>query len=426
MMHRSSGYRAATGACALVAIVSQAHASSFAVRENSSEGVATVFSGDVSAADSAATAFNNPASMTQLHGNHIEVGAVAGFPTIDFHGVATNAGTSLAGNNGNNAGRPGVAPNFYAVLDLSDNFKFGFALTTPFALSVKQNASWYGRYLAIDTAVLSTDINPSVAYKINDRISIGAGVSAQWLQGTLARSLNQSALGASDALVRFKGDDWGFGYNLGAFFKPWNGTQIGLTYRSKISHQLHGDLDFLSVAPPLSGALISGTALLDANLPASTTFGITQAVTPRLNVSLTAQWTQWSAFKYINIQSTTGTAPINLGFSDSWFTSIGASYQWDDAWSLRGGIGWDQSPVDNRYRTVSIPDQDRYMIGLGFGYKITDALTLDGAYAHYFATRASINGSINNTDNNPFGATVLNGTYQLSLDYVSMSVGYKF
>jgi long-chain fatty acid transport protein len=425
-MHRSSVYGVAIGACALVAFVSQAHASSFAVRENSSEGVATVFSGDVSAADSAATAFNNPAAITQLPGNQIEAGAVAGFPTVDFHGSATSGGTLSSGNNGNNGGRPGLLPNFYAVLDLSDDFKLGFALTTPFALWAKQNADWYGRYLAIDSKILSTDINPSIAYKINDKISIAAGVSVQWLEGTLARRLNQSALGAPDALVRFKGDDWSVGYNLGAFFKPWDGTQIGLAYRSKISHQLHGDLDFLSVATPLSGALVSGAALVDANLPASTTFGITQALTPRLRVSLSAQWTQWSAFKYINFQSTTATAPINLGFSDSWFTSIGAQYQWNDAWTLRGGVGWDQSPVDNRYRTVSIPDQDRYMVGLGFRYKITDALALDGAYAHYFATRASMNGSINNTDNNPFGATVLNGTYQLSLDYISMSVGYKF
>jgi len=251
-------------------------------------------------------------------------------------------------------------------------------------------------------------------------------VSAQWLQGTLAQGFNQGALGAPDALVRFKGDDWAFGYNLGAFFKPWHRTQLGVTYRSKISHQLHGDFNFLRVATPLGGALVSGAALLDVPLPASTTFGITQTVSPHLTVSLTAQWTQWSAFKYINIQSTTATAPINLGFSDTWFTSIGATYQLNDAWTLRGGIGWDQSPVDNRYRTVNIPDQDRYMVGLGFGYKISDALTLDGAYAHYFAPNASMNGSVNNTDNNPFGATLLNGTYQLSLDYVSMSVRYKF
>jgi long-chain fatty acid transport protein len=409
-----------------MAITSHAYGSAFAVRENSSEGVATVFSGDVSAADSAATAYNNPAGMTELHGNQVEAGAVLVFPTINFHGSATTAGTPTAGNNGANGGRPGAAPNFYGVLALSDQLKLGIAINSPFALVVKNNAGWYGRYLAIDSAVLSTNINPSVAYKVTDKISLGGGVSAQWLQGTLAQGFNQSALGGPDALVRFKGDSWGFGYNFGGLYKPWDGTQLGATYRSKVSHQLSGDLDFLRVAAPLSGVLQSGAAKLNFNMPASATIGITQAVTPLLKVSLTAQWTQWSSVKLLSFQSATATAPINLGFSDSWFTSIGASYQWNDAVTLRGGLGWDQSPVDNRYRTVSIPDQDRYMVGLGFGYKINDALTLDGAYAHYFATNASMNSSINNTDNNPFGATVLKGTYQLSLDFVSLSVRYGF
>lgn len=405
----------------------EAYASSFAVRENSAEGAATVFSGDVSAADSAATAYNNPAGMTQLHGNQVEAGAVLIFPTINFHGGATTAGIlPTPGNNGNNAGRPGLAPNFYGVLDLSDQWKLGIAINTPYALMVKQNAGWYGRYLAIDNQLLSTSINPSIAYKVNDKISIGGGVSAQWLQATLSRGFNQSALGAPDALVRFKGDDWGFGYNLGAFVKPWEGTQLGLTYRSKVSHQLRGDLDFLRVATPLSGALVSGAAALDANTPASTTIGITQAVTPRLKVSLSAQWTQWSALKVVSIQSTTATAPIQTGFFDTWFTSLGASYQANNAWTLRAGIGWDQSPVDNRYRTVILPDQDRTMVGLGFGYKISDALALDGAYMHFFAPHASMNASINNTDNNPFGATVLSGTYQLSIDTVNLSLRYGF
>jgi long-chain fatty acid transport protein len=409
-----------------MAIASQAYASAFAVRENSSEGVATAFSGDVSAADSAATAYNNPAGMTELHGNQIEGGAVLVFPTINFHGSATTAGAPTPGNTGNNGGRPGAAPNFYGVLDLSDQIRLGIAVNSPFALVVKNNAGWFGRYLAIDSAVLSTNINPSAAYKITDKISIGAGVSAQWLQGTLAQGFNQSALGAPDALVRFKGDNWGFGYNFGALFKPMDGTQIGATYRSKVAHQLSGDLDFLRVAAPLSGVLQSGASKLNLNMPASFTIGVTQAVMPRLKVSATAQWTQWSSVKVLGFQSATSVPPTNLGFSDSWFTSVGASYQWNDAWTLRAGLGWDQSPVDNRYRTVSIPDQDRYMVGLGFGYKINEALTVDGAYAHYFATNASMNGSINNTDNNPFGATVLKGTYQLSLDFVSVSLRYGF
>jgi long-chain fatty acid transport protein len=428
LMNRFGGYVAWVLGFGSLFVASQALASAFAVREDSTEGLGTMFSGSASQADSAATAYDNPAGMTELHRNQVEAGAVLVFPTINFHGSATGAGgAAVPGNNGANGGRPAGAADFYGVLDLSDQLKLGIAINSPFGLVVKQNAGWYGRYLAIDSAVLSTNVNPSIAYKINDRLSIGGGLNAQWFQATLAQGFNQSALGASDALARFKGDDWGFGFNVGTLVKPWDGTKIGITYRSKVEHKLNGDLDFNNVAAPLAGVLKSGPATLDVSLPASTTLDVTQAITPALSISLGVQWTQWSTFKAVNFASTATTvAAVNESFSDSWFTSIGATYQWNDALTLRGGVGWDQSPVDDHYRTVSLPDQDRYMVGLGFGYKFNEALSLDGAYAHYFASAASMNGSINNTDNNPFGATVLQGTYQLSLDYISASIRYKF
>jgi long-chain fatty acid transport protein len=201
-----------------------------------------------------------------------------------------------------------------------------------------------------------------------------------------------------------------------------------LAYRSKVSHKTTGDLAFLNISPLLAGTFKSGAASLDASLPASTTLGVTQAISPALDVSLGVQYTQWSTLQQLWIVSSSApTVPTKLGFSDTWFTSLGASYRWNEAWTLRGGVGWDQSPVDNFYRTVQLPDQDRYMVGVGFGYKLSEALTLDAAYSHYFAPHASMNSSINASDNNPFsGATVLHGTYQLSLDYVAASLKYKF
>jgi long-chain fatty acid transport protein len=421
---------ASAAGLAMIFAASQAYASGFAVREDSAEGVATVFSGAASAADSPSTVYDNPAGMTQLHGTQIEAGAVTVFPTINFHGSATHAGAPVAGNNGNNGGRAGMAPSAYGILDLSDQWRLGVAINSPFGLQVKNNAGWYGRYLGVDSAVLSTNVNPSVAYKLNDKISLGGGVSAQWLDTTLSQAINQSGVGAGDAMARYKGDDWGFGYNFGLLYQPLNGTKVGLTYRSKVSHKTTGDLAFLNVSPLLAGTFKSGAASLDASLPASTTLGVTQAISPALNVSLGVQYTQWSTLQQLYVVSSAApatTAPTRLGFSDTWFTSLGASYQWNEAWTLRGGVGWDQSPVDNFYRTVNLPDQDRYMVGIGFGYKISDALTLDAAYSHYFASHASMNSSINASDNNPIsGATVIHGTYQLSLDYVAASLKYKF
>lgn len=428
-MTRFQGFVAGVLGLGTIIASSHAFASAFAVREDDAEGLGTMFSGTASAADRPATVFDNPAGMTELHGNQIEAGGALIFPTINFHGNATSGLGPIPGNTGNNGGRPAAAPNVYGVLDLSDRLKVGIAITSPFGLMVKNNAGWYGRYLGIDAAVLTSNANPSIAYKINDQLSVGGGLNFQWFQATLSQAVNQSVLGAADGLARFKGDSWGFGWNVGALLKPLPGTQVGLTYRSKVTQKLHGDLDFTSISPVLAGALVSGPATLAVSLPASTTLGITQEVTPALSVSLNVQWTQWSTLQQVHIVSASApTSPIIEGFSDSWFTSIGASYRWSDAWTFRAGAGWDQSPVTNYYRTVALPDNDRYMLGGGIGYKFSEALSLDAAYAHYFASHASMNGSINSVAPSPlpFSTVALHGTYQLSLDYLAASLRYKF
>ena len=259
------------------------------------------------------------------------------------------------------------------------------------------------------------------------KLSVAGGLSAQYFTYALSQAINQAPLGAPDALARFKGHDWAFGYNLGVLWQPLPDTRFGLTYRSKIDHKLSGDFDFLKVNTVFGGALVSGPATADVAVPATTGFSVTHELTPTLTIASDVQWTQWSAFKGFGLN---GAFPayFNLSYTDSWFTSLGLIYHPGEAWTWRGGIGWDQSPVQNYYRDATVPDQDRYMAGVGFGYKWSAQTSFDFAYAHYFATHASMNDSINATAAGaaPGFGTTLNGTYQLSLDYVSASVRWKF
>ena len=423
-----------TGAAAglgLLAVTGNASASGFAIRENSAEGVGTAFAGNGSRADDVSTVFNNPAGMTRLDGNQFEFAAAAPFLTVDFHGSATNTAFGpVQGNTGSNGGRTGLIPSLYGVFDITDRLKGGIAVTVPFGNTIKYNSDFFGRYSGIDNAAITTDIDPNLAYKINDRLSVGGGISAQYFMGQLSAALNQSALGASDALFRAKGSDWGVGYNFGILGEPWDGTRIGATYRSKISHQIKGDGDFLSVSPALAGtpALVSGPGIVDISLPATTGLSVTHDINDQWSISSDIQWTQWSTFKSTNFTGGPGVFDgQNQGYRDSWLVSVGAVYKLTDDWSLRGGLGWDQSPVDNRYRIVGLPDQDRYMAALGFGYKFNERWSADGAYAHYFASHASMNSSVNaSSPSIGVGTTVLTGNYQLSIDYLAASVRYKF
>src|ERR1700722_12768470 len=151
-------YAAAATLLLLSAI--DAAASGFAARENSAVGLGMAFAGAGSRADDLSIIFNNPAGMTRLDGNQVQFGLTGGFPTADFHGTPNESGVPIPGNNGNNGGRMGALPDFYALYSASDRLKFGLAITVPFGNTIKYNSAWYGRSLGINSSVLTGDINP--------------------------------------------------------------------------------------------------------------------------------------------------------------------------------------------------------------------------------------------------------------------------
>ncbi len=422
-MNRKSMWATVILSTATVLAAGGAWASGFGVRENCTEGLGTTFAGGGSLADTPCTVFNNPAGMTRLSGDQIELGITPAFFNINFHGS-----DSAGGIDGNNAARPTAAPAFYGVLDLSPDLKAGLAVTAPFGLPLKYTAAWSGRYLDVEANALSVDINPNLAYRINDRLSVGGGISVQYFDFTLIQAIDQSAIvGATvpDAYVHFKGHDWTVGYNFGVLYELSPDTRFGLTYRSGAEHHLAGGQHLEAVLAPLAPFLPSSSATVNFNTPPTTGFSVTHELMPEWTVVSDIQWTQWSRFKTLSILATPATSTtFNESYQDSWFTSLGVIYHPQGPWAYRGGFGWDQSPVVNHYRDVAVPDQDRYMLGTGLSYTYSANLTINAAYAHYFATNSSMNDSINNVD--PTTGTKLNGNYSVSADYVSASVLYRF
>jgi long-chain fatty acid transport protein len=395
------------------------------VRENSAEGVATVYAGNGSRADSPSTAFNNPAGMTRLTRNEVELGSALILPSIEFKGSAGVLGTPLTGTDGGDAGRVAVVPNFYWVFG-GNRLKAGIAVTAPFGNSLEYDSNWYGRYLGVKMSALSADINPNLAYRVTDQLSLAAGFSAQYLEVDYSSAIAQFVIfgaGTPDALYRFKAESWAFGFNLGALL-DFGKTRIGLTYRSEMDHHVEGNLDFTGTDPFLG--LISGAAAADVHLPSTVGISFTGEVNANLSLSADVQWTNWSVFERVVIESQNPPFPLEQGYRDSWIVSIGGVYRLSEAFALRAGLGWDQTPVTDRFRAVTLPDEDRYLVGIGFGYRVTDSITVDGGYQHSFAAkRADMNNSLNNTD--PIThAVVLSGKYNVPVDIVALALRFRY
>ena len=420
-------FRALPVLAILLAATGPAAAAGFMIRQNSAEALATSNAGDGSRATGPDTVFANPAGMTRLQ-TGFEIGAAVVLPSMTFNGSARQAtptgSVPLAGNNGGDSFPNAVIPDLYGVVRLADNVAAGIAVTVPFGNSSEYDPGWVGRYLGTKTAAVSTDINPAIAWQIDDAWSVGAGFSAQYLKLDVTSAIDQAAIfgaGAPDAFYRFKAHDWAFGYNLGMLV-DLGGTRIGLTYRSDIDHRIEGTLDFTGASPLLG--MVSGPARAGARMPATTGLSVTSEVTPDLTVSADVQFTQWSVFKSVVIESQNPPVVNVEGYRDSWMVSLGGVYRLDESWSIKSGIAFDETPVTSKYRAVTLADTDRYLLGMGAQVKLTDDMTMEAAYGHSFAfNHPNMNSSINNTDPITHSVT-LNGRYDVNVDIVAFTFRY--
>jgi long-chain fatty acid transport protein len=354
-------------------------------------------------------------------------------------GSTSAVGTPLTGGNGGDAGGWAVVPNAYFATDIAPQWKFGLGINAPFGLKTDYDAGWAGRYQALETKVESVNINPSVAYQVNDKVSVGGGVSAMYMKGDLSKAIDfgsiQFALSSGavgipqnqDGGVQFDGSGWGYGWNLGALFQVTADTRVGVAFRSQVKEELSGQATFSGVpsAPlPLAASPQFSTtgAKTSITLPETASLSAFTQIDSKWSVMGDVTWTKWSSFNELRLKFGNG-APDSVtteNWKDSYRVSAGVSYQYSDRWKLRGGIAYDKSPVDDQFRTAAIPDNDRKWLAVGASYKVSGAGVIDFGYAHLFISDASINHA-----EPPAGGTLI-GTYNGSVDILGVQYTHNF
>ena len=218
--------------------------------------------------------------------------------------------------------------------------------------------------------ILTFDINPNLAWKVNDKLSVGGGISLQYAKAELG-------MGMGPMQANVKGDSWAWGWNVGLMFQPVETVCLGLAYRSHIAHNAEGHTDVKSLQNLTSDMNVR------IKTPDTVTLSATWEATDALRLSGTARWSKWSNFRSLNVQNLDlagtklGTTVVENNWDDTWFFSVGADYKLNGQWTVRGGVAYDQGPVENQYRMAVIPDTDRVWFSGGASYKYTDNLTFD-------------------------------------------------
>ncbi|HUI96984.1 MAG TPA: OmpP1/FadL family transporter [Xanthobacteraceae bacterium] len=414
---------------AIAANTTATQAGGFAIREQSTAGQGTAFAG-VAAGGAPSSMFWNPATMTQSRGLAAEADLTGIAPFADN---AVRAGSTFAGLGGTGDVAPDTAvPSLYAIMQVNPNLWMGLSVNSPFGLSDRFPDAWAGRNYALDTKLHTYNATPSIAYKINDWISIGVGAQLQYASADL-----ENGIVAPGFLSHIAGRGWGFGATAGVTLTPGPSTEIGVGWRSAIDQAITGGLSLAAPAlPPFAPPFSTpGSVSTTIRLPDVVSAGIRQRVTDAFTVMGTVEWSNWSRIGTSVITQPGGapalvaTSPVTLPFQyrDGWYAAIGGEYQWTPRLALRAGIAFESSPVTDQVRTPVVPDADRLHVATGLSYAWTQRLTLDLAYTHIFVDNAPID--ISATSGNPFFNSALGsyvGTSSPHIDILSLGLRYKF
>jgi long-chain fatty acid transport protein len=457
---------AALGGAALAVAANHALGSAFALQEQNASGLGHAYAGGAAAAEDVSTIFYNPAGLVRLATTQVVVSGNVICPSAKFsdNGSQAALGQPLGGTGGD-AGSCAVVPNVYLGVPFTDKWSFGIGVNVPFGLKTEYDSDWLGRFQAIESKLDTINVNPVLSFEPTKNLTVGGGFSWQRVKATLTSNVNYTALfaqgvsglvangtippSAAPTLIasaaglqsndKVTGDDSGWGWNVGVLWQATPNTRIGAAYRSSIQYTVSGSVNFnnpTAVGPlpptlaPVGALLVNGVNAQLANgdvtlrlkMPENANVSIFSTLNDRWDLMADLQYTGWSSIQQLQIVRSTGsvlqTVPEN--FRNTWRGSIGANYRYDNNWTLRGGVAYDQSPVNNTDRTPRLPDSDRTWLAFGAQYRFSPNWALDMGYAYIWVK----NGSINQNEGSTAANGLVSGSYKNNVNIVGLQVTY--
>lgn len=350
------------------AFATQTYAAGFQLSEQSAIQMGRAMAGAGVVGDDLSAVHYNPAGMTLLSGTRMQATGTWVAVNLDYKG---DSGQS---ENGRLKGQ--TIPAGFITHQINDSLWAGLGLTVPYGMGTEYGEGWKGKSRGTESMILTFDINPNLAWKVNDMLSVGGGISLQYAKAELG-------MGMGPMQANVKGDSWAWGWNVGLMFQPVETVRLGLAYRSHIAHNADGHTTFNNVPNATGVSNLRSDMEVRLKTPDTITLSATWEATDALRLSGTARWSKWSNFRSLNVQNLDlagtklGTTVVENNWDDTWFFSVGADYKLNGQWTVRGGVAYDQGPVENQYRMAVIPDTDRVWFSGGASYKYTDNLTFD-------------------------------------------------
>ena len=295
----------------------------------------------------------------------------------------------------------GIVPNFAVSTPIGDRFNVGLAVQAPYNFTTKYLPDDFARYDALTSELRSANISLVAAAKVTDWLDIGAGFDAQYAKATLSSALPNAPIPAvlspayvvspsTDGRNQLEGDGWNYGWNAGAQMH-FGKLDLGLSYRSKIEHELEGTVNISGLTGALAAANVSADGVASFNTPWYATVSARYAVNDRLTLNAQVNQIGWSEFDAIRVTyGANGRSTIVQDYDDVTTGAIGFDYKIDPSMTFRAGLGYDPTPTSDDHRTARIPDGDRWLYAAGLS-KTMGSMTFDGAVTYIDIDTATIN-----------------------------------
>lgn len=386
--------KAAAAAVMAVCAASAAHAAGFMLTEQSAGALGRAYAGVGVDGTDLSGVYYNPATMTLHPGTQIQAGFVAVGLDLAFEGEKNGQAVTENGQYNTQA-----IPHGYISHQLNDSMWVGLAMTVPFGMGTEYDDNWAYANRGISAEVLTFDFNPNVAWKVSDKLSLGAGMSIQYAAADLKMQEN---LGIAKLDGEVDADSIAWGFNVGLMWSPLENLRFGLSYRSKVNHNAEGDFTIDNIRDVRKGyeyiyglAGTYGDARATLSAPAWAMATAAWDVNELLSLYATFRWTDWSSFDTLDIKSSGlnpvgGVKTVENHWQDTYLVSVGADLRFTNWWTFRAGIGYETSAVDDpKYRTAIIPDADRLWLALGSSFKATENMQIDvsAAWLHGIGER---------------------------------------
>ncbi|QZT37947.1 outer membrane protein transport protein [Halosquirtibacter xylanolyticus] len=366
--------------------------------------------GQSAVAHDASTAYFNPAAMSEVKDQSWLVGIQGMLPKFNFES------TESAYPN-DNAGKFTPSLAVYWLKHLSDKWTIGATLNFPMGSSLDYGDNWEGKYYLTKATIAVANIAPAASFKLSEKVSFG--VAANFYIGMLSEDIAIPSVitGAPDGEANIDGTSFSMGFQFGFHYRPNSTLSLGLTYRYKSTIDFQGDADATNYF--INGEkYTSARYSTDMLIPHGVNFSISKYFGD-VELLFDLGYCNWAGFDYQSIiLKEEYDAHIERKWQDTYRVGLGGNYFINDKWTVRAGLSFDSSPVDEQYRTPDLPLSGVYRFGAGGTMRINDKFDLSLSYNFMLGIDNDLN-QVSNLKGN------LIGTYDpTNIHTIAISLGF--